>query len=509
MNEMNERKVSAGVSRRSRTRRRRRRIQQQRIRERRIRIATLVGCVGIVLAVLLLTVFSRKDQTPSEGVIHAEATTTEAETTTTEAETAATEAESIAIDSESAEADAESAAIDSESMATEAESAATEAVHASDSFIANATALSFSSLSSSADALCQQAFRNLSVNRDNADKVTILGAGDNLIHASLIRDARTDGGYNFTKMYAKVKPFIEAADIATVNQETPLATAIDSPAGYPAFNTPTQDGDALLDAGFDVINHANNHIVDMGEAGIDATLDYWESKGVPVVGIYRSAEDRATIRIVEKNGIKVAFLGFLDLLNSKLPKNTPYKYTMLQWEDQVEEFVRKAKSEADIVVVHAHWGDENEFYQTELMLDMAQKMVNWGADVIFGNHPHVLQDLVMITREGTNKKFPVIYSMGNFLSGQTRRSQILSGLMQVTAYRDRSTGATEIDDISFLPTVTHYTGNRQNVRIYPLASYTDDLAASHGVHRYDSRKFNLSYLWETVENKIPEEFIQR
>ena len=266
----------------------------------------------------------------------------------------------------------------------------------------------------------------LPVDKSNSDKVTILSAGDNLIHSSLIEGAKTADGYDFSSYYAKVKDIISAADIATVNQEAPIASSIAEPSGYPIFNTPEACGNALIEAGFDVFNLANNHVTDLGEAGVEATLNYCDSKDITSVGMYRNTTDRAMVRTINKNGIRVALLGFLDTSNVSLPEDTAFRWTKISWESQVQEIITKAKSEADIVVVHAHWGDEDEFYQTPLMKDMAQKMVNWGADVIYGSHPHVLQKLVFLKREGTDKQYPVIYSLGNFISGQQNGNKLVS-----------------------------------------------------------------------------------
>ena len=103
------------------------------------------------------------------------------------------------------------------------------------------------------------------------NSITILGVGDNLAHEQVFLTASTGSGYDFRPFYKNIKPFISSADLATVNQETPLATALGSASGYPHFNTPTEMGDALIDAGFDVANMGNNHMFDMGVDGAYVT----------------------------------------------------------------------------------------------------------------------------------------------------------------------------------------------------------------------------------------------
>ena len=199
--------------------------------------------------------------------------------------------------------------------------------------------------------------------------ITILGAGDDLIHGSIYKQARqrTGGtGYDFTPVYAHVADQIKSADIAVVNQETPLAGKVLAPSDYPLFNSPTEVGDALVNIGFDVINHANNHILDKGEKGIKATLDYWDTKPVKVVGVYRNDEDLENIRIVESKGIKTAHIGITEMTNGLyLPAGSQYRIVYTDDTGLIQHLIRKAKSMADVVVVSVHWGTENTYTLTD------------------------------------------------------------------------------------------------------------------------------------------------
>ena len=338
--------------------------------------------------------------------------------------------------------------------------------------------------------------------------ITILGTGDNLVHSAIYQNAMTGSGYDFTPYYEYLKGFISSADIATVNQESPIATSILPVSGYPEFNTPEEAGYALLDEGFDVINEGNNHIMDQGTEGALATLDFWDSLGVPYVGFYRNEEDRDTIRVVERKGIKVAFLGIVEMLNYPLSDSNTCKVIWTKDEDRIRDLLTKASSMADVVVVHVHWGEENESEVEDHVTELAQKMVDWGADIIYGNHPHLLRDIDILTRESDGKKCPVAYSLGNFLNGQTNPWQVVSGLMTVTCVRNQVTGEVDPQYMSFLPVIMHYSGNRTNGRLYPICLYSSDLAASHGVARFGS-SLSMSYIMNILEDKVPEEYRNR
>ncbi|MDO4615215.1 MAG: CapA family protein [Lachnospiraceae bacterium] len=337
-----------------------------------------------------------------------------------------------------------------------------------------------------------------------SDTITILGAGDNLIHSPIYEYAETSDGYDFTYCYEKISDQISAADIATINQETPLATSVDSPSGYPRFNTPTEAGEALIDAGFDIFGIGNNHFADMGADGVTATLNFFENAGVPYVGVYWDEDDRDTIRVIESNGIKVAFLNFFSFVNQEIPLG--YQFVMLDEPDRVKAQIDLAKEQADIVVVHAHWGEEYQTQLTEQETEMAQNMVNWGADIIFGNHPHVLQELTVLTREDDGQKCPVIYSLGNFISGQQQKATMVGGLLTVTVGRDEETGEARPTAMEFDPVVTQFTeADGADAQVIPLSDYTEEMADAHGILNYED-DFTVEYIENLVSDLVPDEY---
>ena len=342
----------------------------------------------------------------------------------------------------------------------------------------------------------------------DGQSVTVLCGGDNLIHEPIYERARTDNGYDFDYLYQNVKSFIESADIATINQEAPLATDLEDPSGYPHFNTPKEVGQDLFDAGFDVINIGNNHMYDIGSQGALVTEQFFQNRGIPVVGFYRSDEDFHNIRIIEKNGIKVAFLSFVEMTN--LDPDDPDLGYCVSMEDRslVKEQIEEAREQADIVVAHAHWGEEGTTELTDGQVEMAHLMVDWGVDIIFGNHPHVIQSLVTITREEDSQLCPVIYSMGNFVSAQTHRNQIVSAMLAVKIARDAN-GIARPQAMGVMPVITHFTqDDRMDVVLYPLATYSEELAEAHYVNGSDG-DFSLDYIYGLLNESIPDRYLNR
>lgn len=339
--------------------------------------------------------------------------------------------------------------------------------------------------------------------------ITILGAGDDLIHSTLYNRAKKlagGKGYDFDPMYERVAGRIQNADIAVINQESILASKAAPISGYPLFNSPTEVGDELAHLGFDVINQANNHVLDMGEKGIKAALDYWDTQPVKAIGAYRNDADLQNIRIVEAKGIKTAQIGITEMTNGLyLPKNSDYRIIYASEAELIKSQIQKAKSMADIVVISVHWGTEDTYTLTDQQKKLAQEMVDWGADIIFGNHPHVVQQLTLLTRASDGAKCPVIFAFGNFISGQLYGRNMVSGLLSVTMTKNFQTGKTTYSGMKFEPIVTHYGAGFANLSIYPLNEYSEGLARKHGV-RTRTPEFSMKFIQDIIDRNIPKEY---
>ena len=231
-------------------------------------------------------------------------------------------------------------------------------------------------------------------------RLSFVAVGDNIIHSAIIEDGKNHAGdgeeYNFKYIYDNVRDEISAADVAFVNQETLLGGKALGYYGYPNFNGPQEAGDALVDAGFDVVCVATNHMCDMNEAGLRGTLDYWDKQPVTLIGGYRNAEDYEKIRIHEKDGIKIAFLAYTydpySTNGMKLPSSSEL-ITPIYNEEVIRRHVAAAKEISDIVIVNMHWGQDSSFTVNNEQKKYAQILADCGVDVVIGEHPHVLQPM--------------------------------------------------------------------------------------------------------------------
>ena len=315
-------------------------------------------------------------------------------------------------------------------------------------------------------------------------RVTLMALGDNLLHNCVYWSAqKNDGTYDFTPFYADIQPTVESYDIACINQETIYVNDPAMYGNYPYFGSPTAVGDALAGAGFDVVTQATNHCLDKGETGILDTIQFWREKHpeITMLGIHDSQEDADTIRVVEKNGIRIAMLNYTYGLNYNAP---PYAYMvdLLHGRDAIASTIARAREQADFVVVFAHWGEEGIFEPTDQQKDWAQFFANQGVDLVIGAHPHVLQPLVTLTGSDGHE-MPVFYSLGNFLSHQVEPQNMLGGLASVTFEKDAD--GTRVTDCTLEPTINvmlvSNTTGFYDYRPMLLTDYTDELAARHHI----------------------------
>lgn len=331
------------------------------------------------------------------------------------------------------------------------------------------------------------------------DSLSILMVGDILLHTPVEESAlQSDGSYDFTAVFANVKEEIEAADVAIVNQEVILGGEELGISGYPAFNAPYEAGDALVDAGFDVICHATNHALDKGKRGIMNCLDFWQDRypDIAVLGIYDSEEAQNEIYVCEQNGIRIAVLNYTYGTNGiPLPDNMPYAVNLLE-EERVKADLQMAEETADFTVVCPHWG-------TEYLLDVSESQRKWtqiflqgGADLVLGTHPHVIEPIEWVRDEEQDLEMLVYYSLGNFVNwtsgtGSGVANRMVGGMAQITLERDED-GEVYIADYGVTPLVCHVEDGTDGVTVYALSDYTEELAERNAIVRQDP-EFSLEY----------------
>ena len=304
----------------------------------------------------------------------------------------------------------------------------------------------------------------------------VVANGDILCHDALYYTAKkSDGGYDFNPFFEYVKPWIKGADLAigdyegTISDKHPLG-------GYPLFNAPIEIADTMKDLGYDVVDLAHNHILDTGLYGLKYTNKVFKDRGLDVVGVHvdkKRSEDKILIK--EVNGIKIAILAYAygyNGMEANLTAEEHNNYLADLNEEKMKEEIQRAEKEADVTIVMPQMGVEYRLQPTEEQKVLYRKMMDWGADVIFGGHPHVIEPAETVEKDG-DKKF-IIYSMGNFISNQ--RMERMDNkwperglLMDVTF--EKNNGKTIIKTVKAHPTLVYSKLNGRNMNGIALYDY--------------------------------------
>jgi poly-gamma-glutamate capsule biosynthesis protein CapA/YwtB (metallophosphatase superfamily) len=304
--------------------------------------------------------------------------------------------------------------------------------------------------------------------RTLTEKLTIGAIGDILIHDTVYQDAYNGTQYNFNPIFDNVKSILESPDVLTANQESMLGGVGIGVSSYPTFNSPHEVANALVNTGVDIVSLANNHTLDKGERGILSATDYLNSIGLPHVGSFLNEEDRQNLRIIHKNGIRLAFLSYTYGTNGiPIPDGKDFLVNLIN-RDIMSEEIKRAKKEADVVIMSIHWGNEYQRIPTNEQKDLANFLANEGVDIIFGSHPHVLQPMEWIKTQDGRNAF-VIYSLGNFISGQVRDYKDIGGMatVEITKHITETGKSIELSNPAFYPTYVSSQRNR-NYRVVPL-----------------------------------------
>lgn len=316
---------------------------------------------------------------------------------------------------------------------------------------------------------------------------SVITAGDNLIHSSLYQDANKNAnysGYDFKPMYELIKPIVSNYDIKYYNQETILGGTELGLKSYPVFNSPYEVGDAMIDAGFNLVSLATNHTLDSGERAVLNSRNYWNSKSnVLAVGSYSSTEERNEVHVEEANGITYTMLNYTYGTNGiRVPSGKEYlvnvwptdtdninnpdvdtKYQ--EYKNTVKEDIDRVRDKVDVLIVAMHWGTEYEFTPNKYQEDMAKFLSDNGVDIIIGTHPHVIQPITYINNT------LVIYSLGNFISAHevVNTANRVGLMVSLDIEKDSTTSKISINNLESELLYTYYTSNYTDFKVIPFS----------------------------------------
>lgn len=264
----------------------------------------------------------------------------------------------------------------------------------------------------------------------NTKVIRLIFAGD-LMFDRYIREVVQKKGYGY--ILQEIKPFLKNRDMVAVNLEGPITTfpsdSIGTVVGDPGHYTFTSDpstAEALFDANIKLVNLANNHILNFGNAGLEQTQKYLENKGIEYFGTIGKP-----YTVVNFETYKIGFVGY----NQFDPKSRGLAF----------ESIEKIKDQVDQIILYTHWGNEYEKTANTSIQNLAHQFLDAGADLIIGSHPHVVQQ-----KEIYNGK-TIYYSLGNFVMDQYFKKEVKNGLIVVETI-NTDTGAISFEEVqTFMP----------------------------------------------------------
>jgi poly-gamma-glutamate synthesis protein (capsule biosynthesis protein) len=270
-----------------------------------------------------------------------------------------------------------------------------------------------------------------------------------------------------------IKNDLTVADLTIGNLETTLSGREMKFSGYPLFNSPDQFLDAIKDAGFNFLFTSNNHCMDRGQAGLLQTLVKIHALRIGSTGTFSSLKDRDSIRILNVKGIRIALLAYTYGINgNQIPAGAGYLVNPIDTCLIQNDIVAANAHGADIVIVYFHFGDEYKRTPSAFQNAIVDKTFRYGADIILGSHPHVVQTASFVQKSsGHLAKGFVAFSLGNFISNQRWRYSDCGVILNIWLTK-RGEHPVTISGVSILPTWVYKgkIGSRNRFVILPSDS---------------------------------------
>ena len=304
--------------------------------------------------------------------------------------------------------------------------------------------------------------------QDTIVTAKICFVGDLMCHSTQFNYARVNAdSFDFTGVFREVKKYLTEPDLTVGNLETVIAGKDKKYSGYPYFNAPDDFIYALKDAGFNLLTTANNHALDQEWEGVKSTIDVLNKYKIHSTGTYTSQEDEDSLRIFRINSITIAILPYTENTNGiPIPNGKDFVINLID-EQKIKEDIEKAKSkDVDVILVYLHYGNEYEREPGSYQKEIVKKLIELGADIIIGGHPHVIQpfDYFKTEKSKLDSGF-IAYSLGNFISNQRWRYSDAGVILNIEISKNNLTDSVYINNVSYLPTWV-FRGNTEKGKEY-------------------------------------------
>ena len=281
----------------------------------------------------------------------------------------------------------------------------------------------------------------------------LLFTGDLLPHGAVQRAGaeHADPGWDFTPLFAEVRPLIEGADLAICHLESPISIDDSNLSGYPMFNAPRAFAEAARDVGYDGCSLASNHSFDRGAQGAINTITVMREIGLPYAGQAASEEEDLAPVLYRVNDIVIAHISATYSLNGfQMPADRQYLVDLIDPEAIVQEARIAKEAGAEFVVVSLHWGAEYRHEPIQSQIDWLDAILpTEEVDLVVGHHAHVVQPIDKVGDEW------VVFGVGNFLSNQSANCCVAAsqdGMIATIELRENDAGEIEAIGVHYIPT---------------------------------------------------------
>ena len=312
--------------------------------------------------------------------------------------------------------------------------------------------------------------------------------GDIMCHNTQYIDAYDNGAYNFSYVFDDIRDELSASDFTVGN----FAGSSRGYSSYPQFNTPESLAFAIKETGIDLVSTANNHSLDTGYSGVESTINFLDQAGLLHTGTYNSPESQNETVIAKIKGLKVAFLSFTYGTNGiSIPQGREYRINLIDDNFIIDRLTLAKQQNPDIICVFMHWGEEYQLSPNSEQTHLKDLLFENGANIILGSHPHVLQKM-----ENSEKGF-VIYSLGNFMSGQVKENTRDSIILNLSITK-KGTGEVVVDSAKYTPIYTYTSGaSKRRYKVLDIKKAIDNF--NNGNRYISDSDYNLL---STEYNKI-------
>ena len=289
-------------------------------------------------------------------------------------------------------------------------------------------------------------------NEKSQDNLLVIKAVGDIMLGRGVEYHLDNQGRDSSYPFQHVAEVLSTADVVFGNLECPMTESSKSldPSGKYILKCRPDLVESLKYAGFNILNLANNHIMDYYEKGLFDTMETLEKRGILYCGAGKDIREAREPAVMNVDGLRVYVLGYTDMAEYFYKGDPMIKYEAEEQKsgvaprrlEYIKEDIESIQENADIIIVSLHWGVEDSFEVTKEQREFAYQLIDIGTDIILGHHPHKFQGVEIY------KGKPIVYSMGNFIFDQN------DPLKQESFILDMSFAGNELVSLELLPVRT-------------------------------------------------------